>query len=82
MVLDCLLQTPLGLQDQDAPAVRKACRRMLFSSGCLSCLNQAGCTNTSAWRSPRTAVAQQRVGVDNKSQRKADVRRKWSNSSI
>ena len=81
MVLDSLLQAPLGLQDQDAPAVRKACRRMLFSSGCLNCLNQAGCTNTSAWRSARTAFAQQRVGVGNKSQRKADVRRKRSNSS-
>ena len=81
MVLDSLLQTPHGLQDQNAPAARKACKRMLFSSGCLSCLNQAGCTNTSAWRSAQTAFAQQRVGVGNKSQRKADVRRKWSNSS-
>ena len=34
VVLDSLLQTPLGLEDQDAPAVRKAYRRMLFSSGC------------------------------------------------
>ena len=57
MVLDSLPQTPLGLQDQNAPAVRKACRRMLFSSGYLSCLNQAVCTNTSAWRSARTAFA-------------------------
>ena len=81
MDLDSLLQTPLGLQDQNAPAVRKASRKMLFSSGSLSCLNQAGCTNTCAWRSARTAFAQQRVGVGNKSQRKADVRRKWSNSS-
>ena len=81
VVLDSLLQNPLGLQDQDAPAVRKAYRRMLFSSGCLSCLNHAGCTNTSACRSARTAFAQKRVGVGNKSQRKADVRRKWSNSS-
>ena len=30
MDLDSLLQTPLGLEDQDAPAVRKAYRRMLF----------------------------------------------------
>ena len=57
VVLDSLLQPPLGLQDQNAPAVRKACRRMLFSSGCLKCLNQAVCTNTSEWRSARTAFA-------------------------
>ena len=57
VVLDSLLQTPLGLQDQDAPAVRKACRRMLFSSGCLSRLNSADCTSTYAWRIARTAFA-------------------------
>ena len=57
MVLDSLLQTALGLEDQDAPAVRKAYRWMLFSSGCSSCLNPAGCTNTSVWRSARTAFA-------------------------
>ena len=71
MVLDSLLQTPLGLEDQDAPAVRKAYRRMLFSSGCSSCLNPAGCTNTSVWRSARTAFAHAWVGVGNKRQRKA-----------
>ena len=27
MVLDSLLQTPLGLEDQDAPAVRKALQK-------------------------------------------------------
>ena len=47
VVLDSLLQTPLGLQNQDATAVKKAYRRMLFSSGCLNRLNSAGCTSTS-----------------------------------
>ena len=57
VVLDSLLQTPLGLRDQDAAAVKKAYRRMLFSSGCSSCLNPAGYTNTSVWSSARTAFA-------------------------
>ena len=62
MVLDSLLQAPLGLQDQDAPAVRKGCRRMLFFSGCLSRLDSAGCTSTSAWWSARTAFAHAEAG--------------------
>ena len=81
VVLDSLLQTPLGLQDQDAPAVRKAYRRMLFSSGCSSCLNPAGCTNTSVWRSARTAFAHAEGGGGQQAPAQSSVRRKWSNSS-
>ena len=33
MVLDSQLQNPLGLQGQDAPAIRTVCRSLLFSSG-------------------------------------------------
>ena len=57
MVLDSQLQTPLGLQDQDAPAVRKTCRSVLFSSDCLSCQNPAAVTKRSVRRSLRTAFA-------------------------
>ena len=81
MVLDSLLQTPLGLEDQDAPAVRKAYRRMLFSSSCSSCLNPAGCTNTSVWRSARTAFAHAEGGGGQQAPAQSSVRRKWSNSS-
>ena len=81
MVLDSQLQTPLGLQDQDAPAVRKAYRRMLFSSGCSSCLNPAGCTNKSVWRSARTAFAHAEGGCGQQAPAQGSVRRKWSNSS-
>ena len=81
MVLDSLLQTPLGLEDQDAPAVRKAYRRMLFSSGCSSCLNPAGCTNTSVCRSARTTFAHAEGGGGQQAPAQSSVRRKWSNSS-
>ena len=81
MVLDSLLQTPLGLQDQDAPAVKKAYRRMLFSSGCSSCLNPADCTNTSVWSSARTAFAHAVGGGGQQAPAQSSVRREWSNSS-
>ena len=70
-VLDSLLQTPLGLEDQDAPAVRKAYRRMLFSSGCSSCLNPAGPLIHLYGGMHGLRLHTQRVGVGNKRQRKA-----------
>ena len=37
MVLDFLVQNPLGLQGQHAPVTSTVCRSLLFSSGWLDC---------------------------------------------
>ena len=79
MVLDSQLQTPLGLQDQDAPAVKKTCRSVLISSGCLGCQNPSALTKTSVWRSVRTEFAH--AGGAIKRYLRASISKKWSDSS-
>ena len=63
---------PLGLQDQDAPTVKKAYRRMLFSSGCSSCTKPSWLHLIHLYGVVHgLRLHMQWVGVGNKRQRKA-----------
>ena len=81
MDLDSLLQTPLGLQDQDAPAPERPTEGCCFLQAVQTAYTQLAALIHLYGGVHGLRLDTQRVGVSNKRQRKADVRRKWSNSS-